>query len=151
MGGASAVAASSRRPPTPDGARPPRLAVLLGPPGSRAWRVEMPDRVLRAWAMLSVAYDELHQAPLTPAAAARLGRQLQAVTAELERSVSPALARELRRVTCAGGTAPCTPRELRVAYASLLGWAGGLVTGMLDQLEVAGVEARSRRREPAGS
>jgi len=150
MGGASAVAASSRQPAADDGIRPRRLAIVLSPPGSRsACRVEAPERVLRAWAMLNVADDELCRALITPGAAARLGRQLQAITGELERSLSPALADELRRLTCPEPTAPSTPGEVRVAYASLRGWAGGLVAGMLDQLQVADAQARGRLPVPS--
>jgi hypothetical protein len=113
-----------------------RLAVVLnGHSGSpRPCRVEAPDRVLRMWTLLNTADDELHQAKLSPGAAARLERQLRVITTELERSVSPVLADELHHLIGQGRNASPTLAELRVDYASVLGWTGGLVIAMLDQL-----------------
>ena len=127
----------------------PRLAVVLGRPAdaSRICRVDAPGRVLRIWGLLNHADDELHQASLPPAAAPRLQRQLDALTGELERSVSPALAGELRHLISHSQAAVPTADELRVEYASLLGWTGGLVVGMLSQIEVASEKvARSSHR-----
>jgi Bacterial proteasome activator len=117
----------------------PRLAVVLDAPPepSRTCRVDAPYRVLRIWGLLSGAVDEMRRAKLPSGAAARLQRQLDAVTAELERSVSPALAGELRHLTHHEHAAAPTADELRVEYASLLGWTGGLVVGMLRRLEAA--------------
>lgn len=114
----------------------PRLAVVLdGPPDSgRVCRVEAPDRVLRIWALLNDADNELRQVSLPHMAAARLQRQLEVVIAELERSVSDALADELRHLLPWKQGAP-TVDELRVEYASLLGWTAGLVSGMLEQID----------------
>jgi proteasome activator-like protein len=115
---------------------PSRPAVVLGGlAGSPcAYRVEEPDRLLRVWGMLSAASDELHKVKLPPEAVAGLQRQLKAAIAELERSVSPALAGELDYLTRQNDTTLATASELRVEYASLLGWTGGLVIAMLDQL-----------------
>ena len=52
--------------------------------------------------------------------------------------LSPALADELRRLVRPDGPAPPTSAELRLEYGSLLGWTGGLVVGMVGQLEAAG-------------
>ena len=101
------------------------------------YRVDAPDRVLRAWAMLNSADAELRDADLPAAAVQRLGRQLEAITAELCRSLSPALARECRLLACPAGSAPADLRELRLGYAGILGWTGGLVGGMLGQLKAA--------------
>jgi hypothetical protein len=78
----------------------PRLAVVLSGPtdASRICRVNAPDRVLRIWALLTLADAELRRVRLQPGAAERLRRQLDAVTTELERSVSPALAGELHHL-----------------------------------------------------
>jgi hypothetical protein len=116
---------------------PSRPAVALGAPvGSPcACRVEEPDRLMRVWGMLSAASEELHKVKLPPKAVGRLQRQLKAAIAELERSVSPALAGELDYLIRHDGTAPATTSELRIEYASLLGWTGGLVIAMLDQLQ----------------
>ena len=116
-----------------------RLVVVLARDRdeSRVCRVDAPDRVLRIWASLNSAGDELHQVNLPPGAAGRLERQLEAFTAELDRSVSPALGRELHRLIPGRGTGVPTTRELQVEYASLLGWAGGLVTGIVSQLQAA--------------
>ena len=99
--------------------------------------------MLRIWALLNAADDDLHQAMLPPRAASRLQRQLEAATTELKRSVSPALASELRHLIRQVGATPTAP-ELRIEYASLLGWASGLVLEILSQLEAAAVTASSR-------
>lgn len=118
--------------------QPPRLAVIIGgqPGHSSEWRIDDPDRVMRAWSMLTASGQELHQVNLPPGAESRLGRQLRAVIAELERSLSPALTAELHRLLSA--SAEPTPAELRVAYAGVSGWTGGLVVAILSQLEEAG-------------
>jgi hypothetical protein len=114
---------------------PSRPAVVRdGQAGSpRDCRIEAPDRLLRVWALLSASSEELHKVSLPPAALPRLQRQLRAATAELQRSVSPTLAAELGRLVRCDG--PPTAGELRIEYASLLGWTGGLVISMLEQLE----------------
>jgi proteasome activator-like protein len=112
------------------------VVVLGGPAGSPcACRVEEPDRLLRVWGMLSAGSEELHKVTLPPRAVARLQEQLKTATAELEQSVSPALAGELDDLTRHNGTVPATLSELRVEYASLLGWTSGLVIAMLGQLQ----------------
>jgi hypothetical protein len=146
----------SAGPGTAPGARAavaPRVAVVLGgrADSGRICRVEAPGRVLRVWALLNDADKELHQVSLPPAATPRLQRQLDALTGELERSVSPALADELRHLIRKGQAAAPTAGELRVEYASLLGWTGGLVIEMLSQIEVASekVARSSQRTQPA--
>jgi len=132
---------------------PPRLVVVLGRSvdSGRICRVDEPGRVLRIWSLLNDVDNELHQVSLPPSAAPRLQRQLDALTGELERSVSPALVGELRHLIPQGhgGVVP-TADELRVEYASLLGWTGGLVIEMLSQVEAAGekVARSSRRTQP---
>jgi hypothetical protein len=86
--------------------------------------------------MLNEAGSELHAQALPPQSLARVHRMLMAVRAELERSVSPALAGELHRLLD-GGEAEPSAAEIRIEYASLLGWVGGLVIAMLGQLEAA--------------
>lgn len=115
---------------------PPRLAVVMGRPAD-ASRVDAPDRVLRIWAMLSNAAGELDQASLRAGAIARLRRQFDVLTAELERSLSPDLASELHRIIDRDTDAELTADELRVEYAALLAWTIGLVIGMLSQIEAA--------------
>jgi len=102
----------------------PRLAVVLGRPAdaSRICRLDAPCRVLRIWALLNRADGELHQASLPPGAAARLQRQLDAVTGELERSVSPALAAELHHLISRGR--PLCPRRTNCGWSTRACWAG---------------------------
>jgi hypothetical protein len=134
---------------------PPRVAVIMGraADASRVCRVDAPDRVLRIWAMLASASDELHQASLRPGAVARLQRQLDALTAELERSLSPALAGELHHLVDRKAGTELTAAELRVEYATLLSWTIGLVIGFLTQLEVASAKTlrAASRPQPATS
>ena len=135
--------------PSGQAVRAPRLVVVVGRPAdaSRICRVDAPGRVLRIWALLNRVGDELHQASVPAAAAPRLQRQLDALTGELERSVSPALAGELRRLISHKQAAAPTADELRVEYTSLLGWTGALVIEMLSQIEVASEKvARSTHR-----
>ena len=120
----------------------PCLAVVLDKPADagRICRVDAPDRVLRIWAMLSSAAGELRQASLRPEMTARLQRQLDALTAELERSLSPALAGELHRIIDWDKDTELTAGELRVEYATLLAWTIGLVIEILTQLEATGAK-----------
>jgi len=129
---------------------PPRLAVTMGhtADASRVSRVDEPDRVLRIWAMLASASDDLHQASLRPGEVARLQRQLDALTAELERSLSPALASELHHLVRWEAGAELTADELRVEYATLLAWTIGLVIGILSQIEAAGAKAARAASRP---
>ena len=141
--------AGSGKQPASQAVTSPRLTVVLGRSAdtSSVCRVDAPGRVLRIWALLNDADNELHQVSLPPAAAPRLQRQLDALTGELERSVSPALADELRHLFRQRQDAAPTADELRVEYASLLGWIGGLVIEMLSQIEVASEKvARSGHR-----
>jgi Protein of unknown function (DUF2587) len=128
--------------PEAEAVAPLRLAVVMGrsADASRICRVDAPDRVLRIWAMLSNADSELHQAGLRPEMTARLQRQLDALTAELERSLSPALASELHHIIDRDEDTELTADELRVGYASLLAWTIGLVIGILSQVEAAGAK-----------
>ena len=121
----------------------PRLVVVLARDGgeSRVCRVDAPDRVLRIWALLNNASGELRQVDLPAGAAERLERQLGAFTAELERSVSPALGRELHELFPPREAGAATARELRIEYAGLLGWAGSLVIGILSQVQAAAARA----------
>jgi hypothetical protein len=112
------------------------VAVVLDRPAD-ASRVDAPDRVLRIWAMLRNADGELRQASLRPEMMARLQRQFGALTAELERSLSPALASELHHIIDWDGDTEPTADELRVEYASLLAWTVGLVIELLTQIDAA--------------
>ncbi len=115
----------------------PWVAVSFSRPGAGpVYRVDSPGRVLRLWSSLNAAAREVRADELPPGARGRLRQVLTGVSAELGQCVSPALAEEL------GGllgpvTAVPDASELRVDYALLLGWLGGLVIGMLDQLESA--------------
>lgn len=112
----------------------------------RACRVEAPARVVRMWSVLYATDKELHQASLPPQALARIERLLATVRAELERSLSPALARELRHLI-GRGRAHQGPDELRVECTGLLGWTSDLVVAMLDQLAAAGSGRRGYKPE----
>ena len=125
----------------------PVVVLLGGPAGARrACRVEAPARLLRLWFVLNAADHELHQVKLPPQAAPRLQQLLETVRAEVERSVSPALAGELRHLT----NWPAGPHgldELRVESVSLLAWTGELVLAMLAQLEAAQLRQHTENRD----
>ena len=116
-----------------------RVAVSFSRPGpGPAFRVDSPARVLRLWSLLNAAAGEVRAARLPPPARDRLQRVLTGVSAELGQCLSPALAEELGGLLGPAPAAVPEAAELRVDYALLLGWLGGLVIGMLDQLEAAG-------------
>jgi hypothetical protein len=110
--------------------------VLDGPARSpHAHQVEDPGRLLRVWALLNSASRELHQAGIPETTVAMLQQQLRANVSELQRSLSPELAGELGRLMSHEDAAPPSLDELCIEYATLLGWAGGLVIAMFDRLE----------------
>ena len=61
--------------------------------------------------------------------------------------MSPALRGELDHLTRHDGTVPATTSELRIEYASLVGWTGGLVIviAMLDQLQQGSADIISQK------
>lgn len=97
-------------------------------------RVDAPDRLLRVWNMLNEAAEELEAAAVSPETVPRLQRLLADATRELERSLSPALADELRRLV-PQRTEPAGLAELQIDYMSVLGWLSGLVMQVLARLE----------------
>ena len=128
----------------------PRVVVVLRrPSGDRGEdRVEAPDRVLRLWAMLNTANEDLHLAAVPPESVPHLQHVLEDVNTELERSVSPSLAAEWHRLVPyreATGLA-----ELRIEYVSLLGWVNGLVIEILTQLEAASARQPGAPEQPQG-
>jgi Bacterial proteasome activator len=136
------------------GVVPPCLAVVIGrtDDASRLCRVDAPDRVLRIWALLGNAADELRQASPPPELIARLRRQLGIITAELETSLSPALASELHRLVGPEEGTELSADELRVDYAALLAWTASLLVEVLNEIDTAA--ARTARagglRAPGG-
>ena len=132
------VSATQREAGQAESAVAPRFAVAIGRPGppGTTYQVESPDRLLRMLALLTEADDELRHVDLPLQSLARVHRQLAAVSAEIERSVSPALADELHRLL-GQQAVELGPREMRIEYVALLGWVSGLVIGMLSQLEAA--------------
>jgi hypothetical protein len=103
----------------------PRLAVVLGRPAdaSRICRVDAPGRVLRIWALLNHADDELHQASLPPGAAARLQRQLDA----LHRRAGTVQYPPRWPASCATSSArgrPLRPRRTDCGWSTRACWVG---------------------------
>ncbi len=132
------VSAAQHRAPQPAPGPAPRVAIVVGRAGHAGlvYRVESPDRVLRMFGLLTAARDELDLTAMPPQGLARVQRLLGNVRAELDRSVSPALADELRNLVFLSSDEP-SASELRLEYASLLGWASGLVVAMLDALPMS--------------
>ncbi len=124
---ASGVAASARR-----------FAVIVGKgvgDGS-ACQIEAPGRLLRLRSLLNAAYEQIDRAALPPEGMPALQRQLQAIRRELEDTVSPPLAAELRRILPPQDGAP-SAGALRIECAALLSWANSLAIQMLSELEAA--------------
>ena len=139
----------------------PSLVIALDGSGTGqgACRVEAPGRVLRIWAVLTATDHELHQPPaLSAATLPRLRRSLQFVRTELARSVSAPLAAELSDLLPSPPASPSiddspSMAELRVECAGLLGWTGGLVLQILEQLQTAAAAtalAAEARTRPGG-
>jgi Protein of unknown function (DUF2587) len=132
---ARAGAVPGRRPVIEPG---PRIEVALGPVAGigSTYRVAAPARVLRMWGMLNQASQELSAHDLPLEAVARLHGVFVTVTAELRHSVSPALRTELDQLIGSSGDG-ADVMQVRIEYASLLGWLGGLVISMLGELDTA--------------
>jgi Protein of unknown function (DUF2587) len=118
-----------------------RVVIVLDSSGaaSGTYRIEDPARLLRIWTMLSAAENEMQGLAVPPEVLPGFQRQLDAVAVELDRSLSPALCREIHRLASRNGSPMATPGELRIQYASLLGWLGALMLTMLNTLQRAGV------------
>ena len=131
-------AAASGRQAENDIAVPTRFVVIIGEPAGdgSACRIEAPDRLLRVWSLLQVTYEQSDWAALPPESVPSLQRQLQAIRRELEKAISPPLAAELRRILPPQDAAPSVG-ALRIEYAVLLSWSGGLMTEILRSLAVA--------------
>jgi len=141
--------ATSGRQAENDVAGPPRrFVVIIGRPADdgSACRIEEPDQLLRVWSLLQATYEQLDWAALPPKAVAGLQRQLQAIRAELERTVSPPLAAELRRILPPRDEAPSVG-ALRIEWAVLLSWSGSLMVETLRALAIAG----ERRPRPSAA
>ena len=129
----------------------PRIVVALGPVDGtgRRYRVLDPARVLRMWALLNQASQELSAADLPPDALARLHRLFLAVTAELRPAFSAALTNELDHLI--GGPVDGTGTgQVRIEYAGLLGWLSGLVISMFGELDAAAGQLSLLAAAPAG-
>jgi hypothetical protein len=105
--------------PQPDGTRKSgvaapvrRFAVIVGEGAGdgSAWRIEAPGRLLRLQSLLEATYEQIDRAALPPEGMPKLQRQLQAIRRELENTVSPALAAELRRILPPGTRHPARAR-----------------------------------------
>jgi len=127
-----------------------RFAVIVGGPvGGSARRVEAPARLLRVWSLLEATREQIGHAAVPPEALPRLQRQLREVRRELESTVSPALAAELRRIAPLRDEAP-SAAGLRTECAVLTSWAGSLTIQMLSALAAAR-KPLSRQPAAAGS
>ncbi len=122
-----------------------RLAVVVGESadGGSAYRIEAPGRLLRVRSLLHRTYEQIDRAGLPPEGIPRLQRQLHAIRRELEDTVSPPLAAELRRILPSQDEA-LSAGALRIECTVLLSWADSLTMQMLSILEVA----RERQARP---
>ena len=117
----SPQAATGRHAESGVAAPAPRFAVIVGEGASdgSAWRIEAPGRLLRLRSLLEATYEQIDRTALPPEGMPRLQRQLQAIRRELESTVSPPLAAELRRILPSRDEAP-SAGALRIECAALL-------------------------------
>lgn len=132
-----------------DGAGPVRrFAVLVGQSaGDSACRIDAPGRLLRIWSLLEATQEQIDQVTLSPEVMLRLQRQLQEIRRELDNTVSPALAAELRRTAPPQEEVP-SAAGLRIECAVLTSWAGSLTIQMLNALAAA---RKRLPRQPAAA
>ena len=117
---------------------PRRFVVIVGESadGGSAFRIEEPDRLLRVWSLLQATGEQLDGAALPLEGIPGVQRQLEAIHSELERTVFPSLAAELRRILPTHDAIP-SAGALRVECAVLLGWVGSLVLQTVAALAAA--------------
>ena len=115
-----------------------RFAVIVGGGAGdgSACRVEAPGRLLRLQSLLKATYEQIDRAALPPEGMPKVQRQLLVIRRELENTVSPPLAAELRRILPPRDEAP-SAGALRIECAALLNWATSLEVQMLSGLEAA--------------
>jgi hypothetical protein len=92
--------------------------------------------LLRVWALLQATHEQINRAALPPEGMPGLQRQLRVIRHELENTVSPPLAAELRRLAPPRDEAP-SAAGLRIECALLTSWAGSLTVQMLSALGAA--------------
>jgi Protein of unknown function (DUF2587) len=149
MDNAAQPADLAQRPTAPGHPGPQVVVVLDSPPAAPdTYRIEDPGRLQRIWTMLSAADEELRGLAVPADALPGFQRQLAAITAELDRSLSPALVQEMHRLTSRTGPPADTPGELRVQYASLLGWLGAVILSVLNALQRASAAAPGHGADP---
>ena len=130
-----------------DAAAPERFTVIVGEPADgSACRIEAPGLLLRVWSLLRATQEQI-DAALSPESMPRLQRQLQEIRRELENTVSPSLAAELRRIAPPRDEAP-SAAGLRIECAALTSWTGSLTMQMLSILEAA---RKRLPRQPAAA
>lgn len=131
-------AASGRNADNDAAAPARRFAVTIGGPadGGPARRIEEPGRLLRLRSLLHATYEQIDRADPSPEGMPAVQRQLQVIRRELEDTVSPELAAELRRILPSRDEAP-SAGALRIECTVLLSWADSLVVEMLNTLGAA--------------
>lgn len=105
---------------------------------------EEPVKVLRIGAMILQLLDEVHAGPLDDAARTRLAEIHDRSVKELQDSLAPGPAGELRRLwqPLTGGS-PASDEELRIGQAQLAGWIAGLIQNI--QSTAATQQAAARK------
>jgi hypothetical protein len=109
------------------------FAVVVGDP---ACEITAPSRLLRLWSLLQATLEQIDHVTPPPEGIPRLQRQLRAIRRELENTVSPALAAELRQIAPPRDGA-LSAAELRMECAVLTSWTGSLTMQMLRTIEAA--------------
>jgi hypothetical protein len=139
---------------TPEGVA---MTGLTDSESNPAAQVEQPAKVMRIGSMIKQLLEELRSAPLDDPGRVRLAAIHTRAIHELESSLAPELATELRAMALPfdlNGPPP-SDAELRIAQAQLVGWLEGLFHGIQTVLVAQQVAARAqleqlRRGLPGG-
>lgn len=145
MEGSSAVSGQNAYNGAAASARQFAVTIEGAADGGPARRIVEPSRLLRLRSLLHATYEQIDRADPSPEGMPRVQRQLQVIRRELEGTVSPALADELRRILPPRDEAP-SAGALRIECTVLLSWADGLVVEMLSTLGTAHERLAGERR-----
>src|SRR5438046_1971598 len=109
--------------------------------------LQQPAKVMRIGSMIKQLLDEVRHAPLDDASRLRLREIYETSVKEVAEGLSPDLREELDRLALPFDSHMPSDAELRVAQAQLVGWLGGLFTGIQATLFAQQMAAQAQLEE----